>query len=115
MSDKITWDSNLFTFDTFWRKVEGFLLQVNGGFLFDRSFVDKYNIDTNYIATSEFYETYFVEHRQAHYDIRYLYGALKSSLTVNTNANLHKYATTQDGVKVWDEWVKYYSNHILMI
>ena len=58
--------------------LEGHLRQVNGSYMVNPEFLNKYNQDHSYINTREFYQTYRVNVNQARYDRQYLFGILQT-------------------------------------
>jgi len=111
--DKIKWNGAPTTFDEYRKSVEGHMLQTGLGYMLKKDFQQQYAIQRDkYLTSLEFCEANFVSASQALYDKVYLYGALLSSLSTASKSNryLSTHDQDKDGITVWMEWVKAYSN-----
>jgi len=111
--DKIKWNGAPTTFDEYHKSVEGHMLQTGLGYMLKKDFQQQYTLQWDkYLTSLEFCEANFVSASQALYDKVYLYGALLSSLSTASKSNryLSTHDQDKDGITVWIEWVKAYSN-----
>ena len=107
-----TWNGDIEQFPAYRRMIEGHLLQVGAGYLFEKRFLEKYQeLGEAYFESDAFIYGYDLSPAQARYDTMYLYGML---LTTNRKNPLcpalldPRYKDTQDGILCWQEFCQRY-------
>ena len=107
-----TWEGNIELFPMYQRMIEGYLLQVGAGYLYEEHFLENYQeLGESFFETDEFMDRYDVSPAQARYDSTYLYGIL---LTTNCKNPLcpvlldPRYKTKKDGILCWQAFCHRY-------
>ena len=77
-SEKIIWDGRRTTFKPLMELLEGHLRQINGSYMIDPEFLQRYATSGDYLRSRSFRTTYQVTHPQARYDRQYLFGILQT-------------------------------------
>ena len=109
-SMKIRWDGKRSTFESYKDLIEAWLLQAGAGYLINPDFLAKYNTyGTDYFLSTEFWDLYGINVRQADYDRKYLFGILKATNRGREDQFLEKFKLSQDGIKTWQGFQKVYS------
>ena len=109
-----TWDGKLDSFPAYKRMVEGHLLQVGAGYLFDKTCVDRYKeLGESYFYSDEFFYRYRTSQAQVMYDRSYLYGLLLTTNCKNPMCPLLKdptYKDTSDRILCWSAFCERYAH-----
>ena len=109
-----TWDGKLESFPAFQRMVEGHLLQVGAGYLFDKLCVEQYReLGESYFYSDAFYYWYRTSQAQTKYDRSYLYGLLLTTNRKNPTCPLLKdpeYRDARDGILCWSAFCERYAH-----
>jgi hypothetical protein len=79
-SDKLQWDGHRSTYPTFAADLEGTMLRLGAGYMFDKDVMDTYTKEgISYIKSDIFWDEHGISVKQFLYDIRYLFGLLQSA------------------------------------
>ena len=93
------------TFRPFKRELEGHLLQVGAGYLFNPTFLTMYKeLGSEVFKSNEFWNMFKIPLAQAVYDRHYLFGILLSATANFQHKIILKYEESQDGILAWYEF-----------
>ena len=110
-SDKLRWNGERRTFKPFKNDVEGTLIRLGMGHLFNSWVVAQYQDTSNYefAKSDEFWEKFHVSYNQFVEDSRYLYGILRSATKDRVDPIVNSYVDTQNGLAAWTFMVEKHS------
>ena len=109
-SDKIQWDGKRSTYPAFQADMEGTLLRLGMGYLVDRDVMDAYAKEgLDYIKSDPFWAEFGISIKQFKYDIKYLFGFLRSSTKKIDNPYIMQHNHDKDGLLVWIKFEKAYA------
>lgn len=103
--DKVKWNGIISTFRPFKKVIEGHLLQVGAGYLFNPTFLDMYKEwGTEVFKSDNFWKMFKIPMVQAIYDGQYLFGILLSATVNIQHKIILKHEESQDGILAWYEF-----------
>ena len=110
INHKIVWDGTWTTFETYEGLISSQVIQYGAGYLMEKDFQKMYKkMGREYIYSDEFWTLYQIPVKQARYDIKWLYGVLKSSNRHREDQYIEANAGAQDGVLTWMGLLRSYS------
>ena len=108
-SDKLQWDGHRASFMAFANDLEGNMIRVGLGYMFEAQLQADYDSMGLQIAhRQEFWKNYRISYQQLKQDSEYLYGLLKSATKNRTNPFIMRHKNTRDGLSVWIAFQKTY-------
>ena len=108
-SDKLQWDGHRSTFLSFANDLEGNMIRIGLGYLFEHQVQHDYEtLGLDIAHKDEFWHTYRISYQQLKQDSEYLYGLLKSATKTKTNPFIMRHKNTRDGLSVWIAFQKTY-------
>ena len=98
-SDKFTWDGKRSSYGAFSADLEGTMLRLGAGYLFDRMVMQSYEFEgIAYIKSDLFWMEHQISIPQFKYDVMYLYGLLQSATRKKTNPYIVHHRQDKDGL-----------------
>ena len=106
----LQWDGNRSTFPIFENGLEGTMLQLGAGYLFEKDLMERYlNEGISIVNTDVFWNKYHISVAQFQCDTVFLYGLLQSATKKSINSHILQHRHDKDGLAVWIKFKKSYA------
>ena len=110
-TDKLQWNGLRSSYPSFAQDLEGNMIRVGAGYLFEKAVMDGYAVQgMEYIESDLFWNEHAIGTKQFKYDIKFLYGILQSATKTRLNPYLIHHRNDNDGLAVWIKFDKTYAN-----
>ena len=104
------WDGLRSSYPAFAADVEGSMLRLGVGYIFQDEVMKNYEKSgMDYILSDGFWEKYGISEKQFKYESTYLYGLLQSATKKRSNPYLIHHKKDKDGLTVWIKFEKAYA------